>query len=144
MEFVEAVHYDASATDFKGVFEFVGGLVVAVEIDVSEVNAGGYGYGELAAGDYIESESFFGDGLGYGGVDERLGCVEDAAVGVSRAEGVGELAAHPAQGGVVEDEERGAEFGGEFDGVAAADVEPVALVHPGGEGEEVNVVEGHF
>ena len=107
VEFVEAVHDDASAADFEGVFELLGGLVVAVEIDAGHVGAGGYGHGEFATGDDVESESFFGDYLRNAGVDECLGCVEYAAVRVAGAEGVNELAAHAAQGGVVEDEQGG-------------------------------------
>ena len=53
VEFVEAVHDDASAADFEGVFEFLGGFVVAVEIDFFHVGFGGYGYGEFAAGYYV-------------------------------------------------------------------------------------------
>ena len=45
VEFVEAVHDDASAAYFEGVFELLGRLVVAVEIDVGEIGASGYGYG---------------------------------------------------------------------------------------------------
>ena len=141
-QLVEAVDHNAPNARFHGELQLLWRLVVAVEIDVLHRHSRSDGDGQLPAGYHVHPQSLLGHQLGYGGVEERLGCVGNQGVGVSRREAVHELAAHTAQGVLIVHEERSAELGGQARGVTAADGQVVSGVDSGGHGEEVDVVEG--
>ena len=143
-ELVEAVHHDPAAAYVERVLQFVRRLVVTVEIDSAQVDTRGDRHRQLTARDDIESETLFIHYPGDTGVHERLGSIQHLAVSVSIPEAIDEIAAHAAQGNLVEDQQRRTEFTGQIDRVAPADGQMVLRVDVGREREEGSVVEGHL
>src|SRR4051794_5436561 len=101
-------------------------LVVAVEVDIPRLHAGGAGDCQLAAGHDVEPEPLGCDDGGQRPEEPRLRGVEDARVGVPRTELLEEGAALSAQRLFVEDVQRRTEVLRESDAIAAADAEATA------------------
>ena len=110
--------------------DLVLGLVVAVHVDASGVEAGGQRQVQLAAGGDVDRQALIGEEPVGGGAGQRLARVQHLEVVGPLGEGA-EVGARPdAHVVLVVDVGGGAELGRELDHVAAADLEVTALVDP--------------
>ena len=137
VQFVEAVHHYPPDALVDGVGQFVGCLVVAVEIDLFQRELGGDGHRQFPAGYHVQAQALLVENLGQGRVDVGLGGVEHLGSGAALFE-LGAVAAAPvAQGGLVQHVDGGAVLLGQVQGRAAANNQPPLPVNFGSIGKNV-------
>ena len=117
---MEAVDNDASDVPFDGLLQFGGGLVAAVEVDPLSGEVDSLGHGKLPTGNHVQPQTLGGEYLGYGGVYVCLAGVCHKGVRMTLGELANKAAANAAESHFVKDVERGAEFSGQINSVAAA------------------------
>ncbi len=113
------------------------GLVVAVHVEARGVVAAGEGEVELAAGGHVGGEALVGEQPVDRGARERLARVDHLEVLGAGAERLEERARASAHVVLRVDVRGGAELARELDHVAAADLEPAALVQSRAQGIHV-------
>ena len=114
---MEVVHHDAPDARVQRLAQFLGALVVAVEVDALGGHAAREGHGELAAGHHVEPQPFLGEDARQRPVQERLPGVEDLDLGVPGAKLGRERAALAAKRRFVEYVERRAVLRGQIERV---------------------------
>ena len=134
---MEAVHHHPPDALFHRVGQFVGSLVVAVEVDLLQGKLGGGGHGQFTAGHHVQPQALLVENLGQGGIDVGLGGVEDLCPGAALLELSAVAAATVAQGGLVQHVDGGAVLLGQVQGRAAANNQPPLPVNFGSIGKNV-------
>ena len=137
LDLSEVVDHDAADAGLDGRAQFLGRLVVAVQVDRRGVDTGGEHDRQLSAGDGVEAVALGGDQAGEGAVEERLGGVEGGCLLVLLAERIEEAARLPLQRREVVDVKRGAVLARERGQLAAADGERARPAEAGGDGQEM-------
>ena len=128
LELVERVEHDVAHTRLERLPQLACGLGVAVQIRAPRIEAAPQRQRELAPGGDVARESLLGERPVDGRARERLGGEQDVEVAVASGERIDERAGAGAQ--VVLDHyvDGSPEFPRKLDRVAAAELEPSALV----------------
>ena len=135
VDLVEGVDDHVPDAGIESLLQLGLGLVVAVHVDPLRLEPAAERQVQLATGGDVAGEPLLGEQPVGGGAAQRLARVEDLEALGPLGEGGDDLAGAGAEVILGIDISGGAEFGRELDQVAAADLDPAALVDaaPGGE-----------